>query len=268
MASGIPQAQVDVLDSVFHPTAGSFEDAIAAGLRHPDEGVRRAAVEAGLSRGVAVAHDTAIRLASAGNQSAGPYLKFVALFGTIEDHDIVYSALRIPALQKDAIWALGHLGTARAAEACLAGMRHEPLARLCGEAYCWITGADLVRDKLEKLGPAEEPPAFEDDDLDANLVPAADELWPMPDVDAAREHWNARRAEFAPDVRYAHGTPVTPAAQMALVETGPMLRRHDLVLELRSRTRGAYDVETRAFSARQRQMMAAARAAAATHGER
>jgi uncharacterized protein (TIGR02270 family) len=268
LAAGIPHAHAHVLNSVFHATAGPFEDAIDAGLGNKDDSVRLAAVEAGLSRGVSAARAAAIRLARPGEASAGPYLKFVAMFGTGEEHDIVYSALRIPALQRDAIWALGHLGTARAAEACLAGMRHEPLARACAEAYCWITGANLVRDKLEKLEPSEESPVLEDDDLDANLVPAADDLWPLPDVDATREHWNARRAELAPDVRYAHGTPVTPAALMALVETGPMLRRHDLVLELRSRTRGAYDVETRAFAARQRQMMQAARAAAATHGER
>ena len=90
----------------------------------------------------------------------------------------------------------------------------------------------------------------------------------MPDADAARKHWEARRAEFAPDVRYAHGTPVTPATLMSLVETGPMLRRHDLVFELRSETGGAYDVETRAFAATQRQMMAAARTAAAARDGR
>ena len=52
---------------------------------------------------------------------------------------------------------------------------------------------------------------------------------------------------------------------LTTIETGPMLRRPDLVLELRVKTRGRYDVETRAFTARQRQMMAAARAAAVNH---
>ena len=42
-----------------------------------------------------------------------------------------------------------------------------------------------------------------------------------------------------------------------------MLRRPDLALELRVKTRGRYDVETRAFTGRQRQMMMASRAAVA-----
>jgi len=41
---------------------------------------------------------------------------------------------------------------------------------------------------------------------------------------------------------------------------------HDLVLELRVKTRGRYDVETRAFTPRQRQMMAAGRATVSGQG--
>ena len=70
---------------------------------------------------------------------------------------------------------------------CLAGMKHEPLARACGEAYCWITGADLERDGLARRRAPPDVPAFEDDDLDANLVPAPEELWPLPDADAVRD---------------------------------------------------------------------------------
>ena len=56
---------------------------------------------------------------------AGPYLKLLALLGTAEEHEIIYAALRIPELQQQAIWALGHIGTVRAAESCLAGMQYE-----------------------------------------------------------------------------------------------------------------------------------------------
>ena len=103
-------------------------------------------------------------------------------------------------------------------------------------------------------------PAFEDDDLDANLVPPPEALWPLPDLEAARRHWLARSSDVAADVRHVHGRPATRDVLAAMVETGPMLRRPDLVLELCAKTEGRYDVETREFRWRQREMMAAGRA--------
>ena len=98
----------------------------------------------------------------------------------------MYAALRVPELQVPAIWALGHIGNVRAADACVAGMQHEPIARACGEAYCWITGADLERDTLAVEETPADAPAFEDDDLDANLVPPPEALWPLPDAEAVK----------------------------------------------------------------------------------
>jgi uncharacterized protein (TIGR02270 family) len=263
--SNNPAAQVDAARAALHGPSGPAEEWITAALRIEDARVRLAAVESGIARGMAVAWDGAKRLASCGNVAAGPYLKLVALLGKADDHEVVFDALRVPELQLHAIWALGHIGTVRAAEACLAGMQHENLARACGEAYCWITGADLARDRLAMAEPANEVPAFEDNDLKANLVPPPEALWPLPDPDATRRHWAERRRQWAADVRHLRGRAASLDTLMAAVEIGPMLRRPDLVLELRAKTRGRYDAETRAFAARQRQMMAAARAAIA-HG--
>jgi uncharacterized protein (TIGR02270 family) len=140
-------------------------------------------------------------------------------------------------------------------------MRHEGLARACGEAYCWITGADLDRDHLANAEPSEEVPAFEDEDLDANLVPAPHALWPLPDAEAVHRHWAEQRGTFGPDARHIHGRPADHSTLLDMMETGPMLRRPDLALELRVRTEGRYDVETRAFTATQKHMMAAGRTA-------
>jgi uncharacterized protein (TIGR02270 family) len=260
-ASGPPEVQAEAVRAARYASPHQFDELIAAALRSDDAEVRSAAVEAGLCHGVAGTWDTARRLARPLDEGAAPYLRLLALVGTAEDHEIVYAGLRVPALQSQAIWALGHIGTPRAAEACLAGMRHETLARACGEAYCWITGADLVRDRLERQETPPEVPAFEEDDLDADLVPSPEALWPLPDPDATRAHWRGRSAGFTPDVRHIHGRPVTVGVLMAMIESGPMLRRTDLVLELQARSRGRYDVETRAFTARQRRMMAAGRAA-------
>jgi hypothetical protein len=72
------------------------------------------------------------------------------------------------------------------------------------------------------------------------------------------------RERFSEGVRYARGAPLGMESLLALVERGPMLRRSDIILALSARTRGAYDVEPRAFTGRQREMMTAGRTAAAT----
>jgi uncharacterized protein (TIGR02270 family) len=266
--STIPSVQIDAVRAAGYVPSHSAEALIAAALRSADPSVKYAAVESGVCREIEQAWAMATRQARQHDAEAGAYLKLLAMLGTPNEHEIVYSALPVPELQLDAIWALGHIGTLRAAESCLAGMQYEALARASGEAYSWITGANLERDGLAVKDALPDVPAFEDDDLDANLVPEPEALWPMPDLEAVRRHWLARRPDFVPDVRHIHGQPVDDDRLLDMIETGPMLRRPDLVLELRARTRGKYDVETRAFRSRQRQMMAAGRATVLAGGVR
>ena len=263
--SGNPDAQVAAVRAAMYAPSPGAETMIGAALRSEDATVLAAAVESGMCRGIDGAWETAVRIARRPGADAGAFLRLLAIFGTAEDHEVIFAALRNPELQPHAIWALGHIGTARAAESCLAGMQYETLARACGEAYCWITGADLDRDRLASADPLPDVPTFEEDDLDANLVPRPEALWPLPDAQAVRRHWLARRSDFAPEVRHIHGRPATGETILGMIEQGPMLRRPDLALELRVKTRGAYDVEPRAFTARQRQMMAHGRAALSTH---
>jgi uncharacterized protein (TIGR02270 family) len=266
--SNIPEPQIDAVRAAPYLPARQAEEWITAATRSGDAGVRSAAVESGLSIGTDSAWNIAKSFARQLDAHSGPYLKLVAMFGSAEEHEIVYAALPIPALQVQAIWALGHIGTVRAVESCIAGMQYEPLARACGEAYSWITGADLARDGLAAQEVLPDVPAFEDDDLEANLVPPPEALWPLPEPEAVRRHWAARRTDFADDVRHVRGVPTSRETLTTAIETGPMLRRPDLVLELRARTRGKYDVEPRAFTSRQRQMMAASRAALSSAGGR
>ena len=255
-------AQRDAIRAARLVTSGAADEWIASALQSEGAEVRYAAVESGVCLRMAHAWDAATRFAGQRDPMAGPYLNLLALFGAAAEHEVVFNALRIPGLQNAAIWALGHIGNVRAAEACIAGMQHEPLARACGEAYCWMTGADLIRDRLAVEETPADAPAFEDDDLDANLVPAPEALWPQPDPDAVRKHWLKQGVDWGTSVRHVRGKPATGDVLLEAIETGPMLRRPDLVLQLRVKTRGRYDVETRAFAPRQRQMMAAGRSVA------
>jgi uncharacterized protein (TIGR02270 family) len=192
------------------------------------------------------------------------------MLGNADEHQAVIAALREPALQRDALFALGYIGTPEAVEICLAGMRDLKFARGAGEAYCAITGADLQRDNLAAAEPPDtaSTPPLETDDLDADLVPAAYDLWPLPDVEAVRRHWTARKSSYSAGVRYFRGRPVDLSGLLVAIETGPMLRRPNLILEALVRTAGRYDVEPRAFAHVQRRMMVAGSAALAGHASR
>ncbi len=265
-ASGVPEIQAQAMRAARLVAGTSTEALIASALESPESAVRYAAAESGLCLRMPQAWDLAARLAGQPDSSAAPYLGLLAMFGKDVEHETVYGALRVPALQPAAIRAVGHIGTSRAVEACLAGMAHAPVARACGEAYCWITGADLVRDRLTADDTPADAPAFDEDDLDMNLVPAPEALWPLPDPEAVRRHWAARLPAWSPGVRHIQGRPVTGETLLSAIETGPMLRRPDLAFELCVKTQGRYDVETRAFADRQRQMMAAGRTAILSQG--
>lgn len=259
--SNVAGLQIDAIRAARLLPPESVGRWITAGLNSDDEAVRYAAVETALALRIEQAWKTASLMATQRTPASARYLKLLALFGTPEEQEAIYAALRAPELQASAIWALGHIGNVRAADACISGMQHEAIARACGEAYCWITGADLERDTLSVKETPADAPAFEDDDLDANLVPPPEALWPLPDAEAVKKHWLAIRSDWSASVRHIRGKPASGDTLLSMMETGPMLRRPDLALELRVKTRGRYDVEPRAFTGRQRQMMMVSRAA-------
>lgn len=257
--SDSPQSQTIALRAMRYLPDDRLEDWLSAGLRSKDPAVRLAAIETGIARQSATAWNAAVDMAGGPDQHGAPVLRLIAMLGSAEHHALVHTALRVPHLQTQALWALGHIGTRQAVEYCLQGMKHEKLAKAAAEAYCHITGADLARDHLAGAEPAEEVPEFEADNLDANLVPAAESLWPLPDLEAVQKHWQANESRFQPGVRYVRGEPVSAGTLLSAIEKGPMLRRPDLILNLAARTKGQYDVEPRAFTQRQRLMMARGR---------
>jgi uncharacterized protein (TIGR02270 family) len=233
---------------------------IDTGLKHEHSQVRMAAMESGIRQRIPNAWGAALSAARGfGGESAG-LLRLLAMLGSESEHAIIFSALSKPTLQRSALWALGNVGSREAAEHCLIAMKHANLARMAGEAYCAITGADWVRDRLSKPEPDVPTPDFASDDLDANLVPTQEAQWPLPDLTAVRKHWNAIEARYQRGVRHVRGRPVSVDVLMDAVEEGPMLRRPDYAYELYVRTHGKYDVETRATRQVQRHMMLTGRA--------
>ncbi len=264
--SNEPQLQIAALRAARFMANDHLANWLQAALSNPHPQVRLAAIETGVIRGVAAAWQACIDAVGHADPVTAPVLRLIAMLGDASHHELIHSALRIPRLQTHALWALGHVGTRRSVEFCLHGMNHKKFARAAAEAYCHITGADLERDHLAAKVAADDVPAFEEDDLDADLVPPAETMWPLPDVAAVRRHWETCEAAFQPGVRYVRGRAATVETLLDAIENGPMLRRPDLILNLAARSRGAYDVEPRAFAARQRIMMSRGRSALAAAG--
>jgi len=263
--SGVPLLQVEALRAVALSAEESLSRFIQLGLKSGESSVRQAAISAGIRRGVAAAWDAAVALTHARDPEAAAFIALLAALGSAEEQQMVLAGLRVPALRQAALAALGHIGTPEAVEICLKGMQDPQLARSAAEAYCTITGAELQRDHLlaPQSADAESPPPLERDNLDADLVPPAHELWPLPDVAAVGRHWERIKPGYQAGVRYLLGRRADPAVLMEAIESGPMLRRPEWIAELAARTGGRYDVEPRAFAHVQRRMMSAARGALA-----
>jgi len=248
--SGEPSLQVEALRALRHVQDDSAAKYVEAGLQSDSPDVRRAAIECGVRQRRASAWDTVRKLIYERNPESAPFLSLLASVGSADDAQLVVTALGEPALQRAGLFALGFIGTPEAAQMCLTAMRDPQLARSAGEAYCAITGADLQRDRLV----AREPEAGA-----ADLVPAAHDLWPVPDPEAVRTHWEAAKSRYVPGTRHLYGKPIDASVLVGAIERGPMLRRPELINELTLRSGGRYDVEPRAFAHVQRRMMAAGR---------
>jgi uncharacterized protein (TIGR02270 family) len=260
--SGVPVLQVEALRAISYTADGGFDRYVEIALVSDDPTVRRAAIECGVRRRLPRAWAEVASLVGERRPECGPLLPLLAMLGDADNHRSVIAALREPALQWYGVYALGYVGTVEAAEICLVGMRDPKLARVAAEAYCTITGADLERDRLVAPEPPEPeslPPLAEDVSA-ADLVPKAPDLWPLPDCDAVSGHWSGAKSRLTPGARHFRGRPFDLSVLLEAIETGPMMRRPDLILEATVRTNGAYDVEPRAFARVQQRMMTAGRA--------
>jgi uncharacterized protein (TIGR02270 family) len=146
-----------------------------------------------------------------------------------------------------ALAALGYSGRTSGMEALLSAMGEDSRTdRIAGEAFSAITGIAIDGElRAEERDDPEDPIPFEEDDLDADLVPGPEAELPLPDATAAAARWSTVSAGFDPAARYLHGKPLTAQGLVQGFAAASMRRRRLLALELAVRSRGSYRVETR-----------------------
>ena len=109
-------------------------------------------------------------------------------------------------------WLIGH-------------MANDGLARIAGEAFTLITGADL--DALQLTRPRPEAVESEPGESpeDENVAMDPDEDLPWPDPGRVRSWWNANAARFPPGVRHFMGAPVGRAKYVDVLKIGYQRQR-------------------------------------------
>ena len=108
--------------------------------------------------------------------------------------------------------------------------------------------------------PDDDPlPPLAEDDLDADLAPAAEAELPLPDATSLAASWERHRPALPEAQRLLEGAAWSTDGVLAALESGPLRRRHALARWLLVSTGGAAALDTRALVPRQRDALAALR---------
>jgi uncharacterized protein (TIGR02270 family) len=109
-------------------------------------------------------------------------------------------------------WLIGH-------------MSNDQTARLAGEAFSLITGADLALLDLERKPPENFESGPNDDPDDPNVDMDPDDGLPRPDPDRSKDWWAKNNHRFPPGTRYFMGAPVTRAHCIDVLKNGYQRQR-------------------------------------------
>jgi uncharacterized protein (TIGR02270 family) len=256
LASGDASVRAAALGAA-HVLGDAARPAIDAGLADADPAVRDAAIEAGLRLGLRAAWATCQRAADAG--AATPLvLEVLAASGDAADVERIAAAAEQPALRRAALFAAGLSGTLRGADVCAAWLGDPASLRTAAEGLGAVAGLAVAGPfEAAEPDPADALPDLEAEDLDAPALPAEDSALPYPDVERLAAAWRERRGALAAGGRWLLGRPWTAPDALAAVRSGPARRRHALARELAIRTRGGWQLDTRAWARDQLRAQAA-----------
>lgn len=245
-------------------------------LEHDDAGVREAAMIVGLAWGSRRASVVCENLALAVDAPRPLSMAIYAALAGPAQHERLAQKLADPRHRRATLFALGFCGSA-AQLPTLLGHLSSPdptAAKIAAQAISTIVGVDLTDDAFvakpstpappaRDVPAAQDPeaqrslPSLEEDDLDADLVPAPEDDLPTPDVAAIRRFCELASSKLASGQRYLHGKPLSAGAIVHSLEHAPLRLRHVLALLLGIKTSGKTWIDTRTWSRIQRRQLGA-----------
>jgi uncharacterized protein (TIGR02270 family) len=140
-------------------------------------------------------------------------------------HELLQFLARDP---QDLVWLIrgsGLVGDSTYVPWLIGHMSDDPTARLAGEAFSLITGADLALLDLERKPPENFESGPSDDADDPNVEMDPDEGLPWPDPGKIEKWWAANSPRFTKGQRYFIGAPVTREHCIEVLKNGYQRQR-------------------------------------------
>ncbi len=137
-----------------------------------------------------------------------------------------------------AISAAGQIGDPETVPWLIEQMKSLPPARLAGEAFTFITGADLAYRDLERKPPEDFNAGPTEDPNDENVEMDPDDSLPWPDPALVQKWWEKNRGQFQTSTRYLLGKPMTADWLKTVLRDGRQRHRAAAALELAIRNPG------------------------------
>jgi uncharacterized protein (TIGR02270 family) len=142
-----------------------------------------------------------------------------------EGHVVLQRLARDPQQLRWVVQGSGIVGDPTYVSWLIGHMRKPETARLAGEAFTLITGADLSALQLETTQPDDFESGPNDDPDDPNVAMDPDEGLPWPDVPKVEQWWAAHAGRFQKGQRCFLGPPVTRAHCIDVLKNGHQRQR-------------------------------------------
>jgi uncharacterized protein (TIGR02270 family) len=207
----LPQA----LAALHDPSPGvAFWGAVSACLLG-DRGAAPAALEALAQQG-SVWRDRALSLALC----AGDCCRGRDILG-----QIAQAAPAVPGIKRLLVRAFGWLGDVQSVPWLIELMTDDAFARVAGESFALITGADIAMLDLERATPEGLEAKPNDHPVGNDVTLDEDESLPWPDPDLIQHWWRARIATMPSAVCSFMGAPSSPEHCTHVLRTGGQRQR-------------------------------------------
>jgi uncharacterized protein (TIGR02270 family) len=161
-------------------------------------------------------------------------------------HAFLRLLARDPALRRTVIRAAGAIGDGNYLS-WLVGQTSEPsVARLAGDVFAMITGADLVQNDLDRAPPVDFHSGPDDNPEDGNVALDDDEGIAWPDSEKLGRWWEGNNDRFSAGTAYFRGSPKASTDWVEALSEAPQRQRWTAALELALRRSGNSVFEARA----------------------
>lgn len=173
-----------------------------------------------------------------------------------EAHEFLVALSGTPESSRIRIIGAGMSGNPRYVPWLIEQMEHPAHARIAGEAFVNITGADFNHEQLESMphDAFEDGPNDDPDDEDTTVPEDIALSWP--DVGKIQDWWKAHRSAFEAGHRYFLGNPVTIEHCTAVLTQGFQRQRNAAAIHVALLRPGSVLFDCSAPAWRQRRLLA------------